>query len=506
MQTEKLMIFDTTLRDGEQAPGASMSVKEKLEVAMQLEALNVDVIEAGFPISSPAQFEAASLISRQLSKATIAALARANEKDINEAAKAISAAKRKRIHVFIATSPIHMQYKLRKSPQEVMKLAVDSVRYASGLVDEIEFSAEDACRSDMDFLIEIVEAAIDAGATIVNIPDTVGYIMPDEYSKIIATLKNKVSNIDKAIISTHCHNDLGMASANTLAGVLSGARQVECTINGIGERAGNTAMEEIVMSIITRPDVYKGIECNIKTTEIARTSRLVSRLCGFAIAPNKAIVGSNAFAHESGIHVHGMLKHRETYEIMTPETIGLKGSKMVLGRHSGRAGFADHCQKLGYQLSDTELQAAFDRFLALADKKKEIFDEDIIAIIDDEVRHYESIYSLEKLLVACGTGTLPTASVKIKNTGETLSAAACGDGPIDAVYQAIRNALGISPKLESYSISAVTSGKDAMGEVVVKVRGEKNKMFMGRSVSTDIIEASAKAYIDAINKVVAAEN
>lgn len=506
MQTDKLMIFDTTLRDGEQAPGASMNVKEKLEVARQLEQLNVDVIEAGFPISSPAQFEATSLISRELSSSTIAALARSNHKDIDSAAKALNAANKKRIHTFIATSPIHMEYKLRKTPSEVLQMAIDAVKYSSSLVDEVEFSPEDACRTEIDFLIEIVEAVIDAGAKVVNIPDTVGYIMPDEYGKLIATLKSKVSNIDKAIISTHCHNDLGVASANSLAGVLNGARQVECTINGIGERAGNAAMEEIVMSINTRPDLFKGISCNIKTTEIARASRLVSRLSGFAIAPNKAIVGRNAFAHESGIHVHGVLKNRETYEIMTPETIGLEGSKMVLGRHSGRAGFVDRCIKLGYNLKEEELQVAFEKFLALADKKKEVFDEDITAIIDDEVRHTERLYTLEQLLVACGTGTLPTASVKIKITDDDVRiAAACGDGPIDAAYQAIRNATGISPELESYSISAVTGGKDAMGEVTAKVRGEKGGTYIGRGVSTDIIEASAKAYIDAINKVVAAE-
>ncbi len=503
MQTEKIKIFDTTLRDGEQAPGASMSVNEKLEVAYQLEALNVDVIEAGFPISSPAQFDATNLIARELRNTTIAGLARANNKDIEEAAKALAPAAKKRIHTFIATSPIHMEYKLRKSPAEVLKMAIDAVKYSKSLVDEVEFSPEDACRTEIPFLIEVVQAVIEAGATIVNIPDTVGYTMPDEYGKIIAALKARVSNIDKAIISTHCHNDLGLASANSLAGVLNGARQIECTVNGIGERAGNAAIEEVVMAMNTRPDLFKDVHCEIKTTEIARASRLVSRLSGFTIAPNKAIVGRNAFAHESGIHVHGVLKHRETYEIMTPEAVGFEGSKMVLGRHSGRAGFVDHCAKMGYKLSEAEIQTAFDKFLALADKKKEVFDEDIAAIIYDDVRHSERVYTLEHLLVACGTGTLPTASVKIKTADNVLLAAACGDGPIDAAYQAIRNATGISPELESYTISAVTGGKDAMGEVTVRVRDEKGCSHIGRGVSTDIIEASAKAYIDAINKVVA---
>jgi 2-isopropylmalate synthase len=498
----RIMIFDTTLRDGEQAPGASMSVKEKVELAHQLESMNVDVIEAGFPVSSPAQYDATNRIARELEKTTVAGLARANNKDIEAAAKALEPAKRKRIHTFIATSAIHMEHKLRKSPDEVLKMAVEAVKYSKSLVDEVEFSPEDACRSEISFLVEITQAVIEAGATIVNIPDTVGYTMPDEYGRIIAALIEKVPNIANAILSTHCHNDLGMAVANSLAGVLNGARQVECTINGIGERAGNAAMEEVVMAIKTRPDVYKDIYCDIKTTEIARASRLVSRLSGFAVAPNKAIVGCNAFAHESGIHVHGVLKHRETYEIMTPETVGYEGSRMVLGRHSGRAGFADRCKKLGYKLSEEELQAAFEKFLALADKKKEVFDDDIAAIIDDEVRHTERFYSLDHLLVACGTGTLPTASIKIKTSEEVLMAAACGDGPIDAAYQAIRNATGISAELETYTISAVTGGKDAMGEVTVKVKAQDGSTHIGRGVSTDIIEASAKAYIDAINKVV----
>ena len=351
MLPDNVLIFDTTLRDGEQAPGASMSIKEKLQLAHQLAKLRVDVIEAGFPVSSPAQFEATALVSKEIQGPIIAALARANEKDINCAAKALASAKKKRIHTFIATSPVHMQHKLRKKPDEVLKMAVEAVKYSKGLVGEVEFSPEDACRTEMPFLIEVVQAVIEAGATIVNIPDTVGYVLPYEYGQIIAQLRENVTNIDQAILSTHCHNDLGMASANSLAGVRNGARQVECTINGVGERAGNAALEEIVMAINTRPDFFGEVKTSVKTDEIYRSSQLVSKLTGFDIQPNKAIVGANAFAHESGIHVDGVLKERSTYEIMTPETIGLSGSRMVLGRHSGRHGFIDRCKSLGYILS-----------------------------------------------------------------------------------------------------------------------------------------------------------
>lgn len=501
MSSEKLTIFDTTLRDGEQAPGASMSIQEKLQVAHQLAKLGIDVIEAGFPVSSPAQFEATKLVSNEVHGPTIAALCRANNKDIDAAAEALASAKKKRIHTFIATSPVHMKHKLCKKPDEVLEMAVKAVKYSTSVVDEVEFSPEDACRTEMPFLIEVVTAVIEAGAKVVNIPDTVGYVLPYEYGQIIAQLKAKVPNIDKAIISTHCHNDLGNASANSLAGVRNGARQIECTINGIGERAGNAALEEIVMAIHTRPDFFKDIELNINTKEIYRTSQLISQLTGFAIAPNKAIIGSNAFAHESGIHVDGMLKERSTYEIMTAETIGLSGSRMVLGRHSGRHGFVDRCKSLGYILSEEEIQEAYQKFLVLADKKKEIFDEDIAAIISDDIRHIEQVYNLEYLHVACGTGTLPTASVKIKTAEGISQAAACGDGPIDAAYEAIRNATNENPKLHSYSIRAVTGGKEAMGEATVKIKNDNDQLFMGRGVSTDIIEASAKAYVDAINRM-----
>lgn len=506
MAEEKIIIFDTTLRDGEQAPGASLSISEKLEIAQQLAILGVDVIEAGFPVSSPVQFEAATQVAEQVTGPTIAGLARANEKDIEAAGKAIAPAKKKRIHTFIATSPIHMKYKLKKNSAEVLKLAVEAVKYAKTFTDDVEFSPEDACRSEMSFLIEILTAVIEAGATTLNIPDTVGYILPYEYGRIIAQLKSDVPGIDNCIISTHCHNDLGMAVANSLTGVRNGARQVECTVNGLGERAGNAALEEVVMAIHTRPDFFgkagpNALTTNINTKEIYRTSQLVSRLTGFVIQPNKAVVGANAFAHESGVHVDGVLKERKTYEIMTPESIGLVGSRMVLGRHTGRHGFTDRCKKLGYKLSKEELERAYQRFLQVADKKKEVFDEDVVVIIDDEVRVVEHTFELEYLRVLIETGESPTATVKIKSKEGIKEAQAEGDGPVDAAYEAIRDATGFSPTLESYSIRAVTSGKEALGEATVKIRTD-GRIYIGRGISTDIIEASAKAYVDAINRMV----
>jgi len=510
MSQERILIFDTTLRDGEQSPGASLSVSEKLEIARQLAVLGVDIIEAGFPVSSPTQFEATQKVAEQITGPVIAALARANKEDIEAAGKAVASAQKKRIHTFIATSPIHMKYKLKKSSDEVLKMAVEAVKYAKTFVDDVEFSPEDACRSQMPFLVEILAAVIEAGATTLNIPDTVGYILPEEYGRIIAQLKSDVPGIDKCVISTHCHNDLGLAVANSLAAVRNGARQVECTINGLGERAGNAALEEIVMAIYTRADFFvpKGtpaVTTNINTKEIYRTSQLVSRLTSFVIQPNKAIVGANAFAHEAGVHVDGMLKERTTYEIMTPETIGLVGSRMVLGRHTGRHGFADRCKQLGFKLTKDELDHAYQRFLEIADKKKEVFDEDVAAIINDEIRVVlEHTYELEYLHVACGTGTLPTASVKVRIKGEMKQAAACGDGPVDAAYEAIKEATGLAPKLESYSIRAVTGGKEALGEATVLI-SEDGRTFVGRGISTDIIEASAKAYIDAINRMVSTQ-
>jgi 2-isopropylmalate synthase len=503
MSAEKVVIFDTTLRDGEQSPGASLSINEKIEIAHQLAKLKVDVIEAGFPVSSPAQFEATRLIAENVPGVVVCGLARASSKDIESAGKALVAAEKSRIHTFIATSPIHMKHKLRKHPDKVLEMAVKAVRAAREFTDDVEFSPEDACRSEMPFLIEILTAVIEAGATTLNIPDTVGYVMPFEYGQIIAELKAKVKGIENAVISTHCHNDLGVAGANSLAGIRNGARQIECTINGIGERAGNAALEEVVMAIHTRPECFDNVTTGIKTTEIYRVSQMVSQLTGFVIQPNKAIVGKNAFAHESGIHVDGILKHRETYEIMTPETIGLGASKLVLGRHSGRAGFVDRCKTLGYILTDEEIQAAYDRFLEIADKKKEVFDEDIAAIISDDIRNLEGKFELEYLHVSSGTGTLPTASIKIKTEDQFIQAAEFGDGPVDAAYEAIRTATKIKANIENYSIRAVTEGKDALGEATVRIKGKK-RTFHGRGVSTDIIEASAKAYIDAINRLVAA--
>ena len=505
MSAEKVIIFDTTLRDGEQSPGAALSIAEKLEIAHQLAKMGVDVIEAGFPVSSPAQFEATKLCAEQVQGPIICALARANQKDIDAAGQAIAPAAKKRIHTFIATSPIHMEYKLRKKPDQVLKMAVEAIQMAKQWTDDIEFSPEDACRSEMSFLYEILAAVIEAGATTLNIPDTVGYVLPYEYGQIIAQLKQNVKGIEKAVLSTHCHNDLGVATANSLAGVRNGARQVECTINGIGERAGNAAMEEIVMAIHTRQDFFDHkVTTNINTREIYRTSQLVSQLTGFVIQPNKAIVGKNAFAHESGIHVDGILKHRQTYEIMTPETIGLGGSTMVLGRHSGRHGFIDRCRQLGYNLSEAEIQTAYEKFLVIADKKKEVFDEDIAAIINDDVRTVSQTYVLEYLNVTSGTGTIPTGTVRIRTQdGKVHQAAACGDGPVDAAYEAIRLATGQKPQLENYAMRAITGGKEAMGEATVRVKAKDGRTYIGRGVSTDIVEASAKAYLDAINRIAA---
>ena len=506
MTCERIIIFDTTLRDGEQSPGAALSIAQKLEIARQLAVLGADVIEVGFPVSSPAQFDATQLVAEQVHGPVIAGLARAQKTDVEAAGKALVTAEKRRIHTFIATSPIHMKYKLRKTSDEVLKMAVEAVKYAKTFTDDVEFSPEDACRSDMSFLIEILTAVIEVGATTLNIPDTVGYIIPYEYGRIIAQLKSDVPGIDKCIISTHCHNDLGMAVANSLAGVRNGARQVECAVNGLGERAGNAALEEIVMALHTRKDFFaqgaeKAAVTNINTKEIYRTSQLVSQLTGFVIQPNKAIVGANAFAHEAGVHVDGVLKKRITYEIMTPETIGLGGSRIVLGRHTGRHGFEDRCRQLGFKLTEAELEQTYRRFLEIADKKKEVFDEDIAVIINDEIRAVEQVCELQYLHVACGTGTLPTASVKIRVADEVRQAAACGDGPVDAAYQAIRDATGQSPRLENYSIRAVTAGKEALGEATARIRDAEGRVHVGRGISTDIIEASAKAYVDAINRM-----
>lgn len=498
---DNVLIFDTTLRDGEQAPGASMNEREKLEVAFGLERLGVDIIEAGFPVISKGDFDSVRNVSKHIKKSVVCGLARAVKKDIDAAADALKGAKQKRIHVFLATSKIHMQHKLKRSQDQILDMAVEMVRYARKKCDNIEFSPEDASRSDKDFLYKILEAVIKAGATTVNIPDTVGYAMPAEYGDLIAAIKNNVPNIDQAVISTHCHDDLGVAVANSLDAVKKGARQVECTINGIGERAGNASMEEVVMAIKTRPDFY-GLSTNINTKEFTRISRLVSKSTGFIVPPNKAIVGDNAFRHESGIHQDGILKERTTYEIMKPEDIGFMETGLVLGKHSGRHAFDDRLKKLGVKLKKSELDKAFDRFKAVADKKKHVFDEDLLAIVEDEVKVFQQAWSLEHLEVRTSTTEKPQIEIALKNKGKVYKKSTKGDGPVDACYNAIDALTKMKGELLDYSIHSVTRGKDALGEVTIKVN-IKGSVVLSHGTSTDIVEASAKAYINAINKVLA---
>jgi len=510
MSKEKVEIFDTTLRDGEQAAGTRLGAREKVEIARQLVRLNVDIIEAGFPASSPEDFEAVRMISEQIEGPVICGLTRARIDDIEVCRKALVKAKRPRIHTGIGVSEIHIAGKfaddkygktMGEKQATILKMAVEAVRHTAQYIGDIEFYAEDSGRADRAFLYEILEAVIDAGATVLNIPDTTGYSIPEQWGALIRDIRANVPNIAKATISVHCHNDLGMAVANSLAGVKNGARQVEGTINGVGERAGNAAIEEVVMAIHTRRDFFDEVETNINTREFHRTSRMVSDMLGMPVPANKAVVGHNAFAHSSGIHVDGFLKKRETYEIMRPEDIGLDQSRVVLTARTGRHGLRHRLEEMGYKLTKEELDKTYERFLAVADKKKEVFDEDLAAIISDEIHAIEHIYELEYLHVACGTGTLPTASVKMKTKEGTTQAAACGDGPVDAAYEAIREATGLSPKLENYSIRAVTGGKEALGEATVRI-SEDGRTFVGRGISTDIIEASAKAYVDAINRMV----
>jgi 2-isopropylmalate synthase len=515
MSKEKVQIFDTTLRDGEQAAGTRLGAREKLEIARQLVRLNVDIIEAGFPASSPEDFEAVRLISEQIEGPVICGLTRAIKNDIEVCQKALKKAKRSRIHTGIGVSEIHIAGKfaddkygrtMGEKQATILKMAVEAVRHTAQYTDDIEFYAEDSGRADRAFLYEILEAVIDAGATVVNIPDTTGYSMPEQYGALIRDIRANVPNIANAIISVHCHDDLGMAVANSLAGVKNGARQVEGTINGVGERAGNAAIEEVVMAIHTRRDFFEEVQTNINTREFYRTSNMVSDMLGMPVPANKAVVGRNAFAHSSGIHVDGFLKKRETYEIMRPETIGLDQSRVVLTARTGRHGLQHRLEEMGYTLSKAELDKTYERFLAVADKKTEVFDEDLAAIISDEIHVLaEPMYELVYLHATGGSGTLPTASVKIKTKDETKQAAACGDGPVDAAYEAIREATGLSPKLENYSIRAVTGGKEALGEATVRIK-DNGRTFIGRGISTDIIEASGKAYIDAINRMVAAQN
>ncbi|MBL7091781.1 MAG: 2-isopropylmalate synthase [Candidatus Omnitrophica bacterium] len=498
---KKVIIFDTTLRDGEQSPGASLDAQKKLEIARSLARLGVDVIEAGFPVSSPGDFKAVKMVAAQVKGPIICALARAIKKDIDSAHRAVSAARRKRIHVFLATSKIHMKYKLKKAKEQILREAFESVKYAKRLVRDVEFSPEDASRTEKEFLFRVVEAAIEAGATTINIPDTVGYALPEEFGQLIKEIKENVPNIDKAVLSVHCHNDLGLGVANSLAAVACGAGQVECTINGLGERAGNASLEEIVMALRTRRD-FLNKSTNIKTEEIYKTSRLVSKLTGILVQPNKAIVGQNAFRHEAGIHQDGILKRRTTYEIMRPKDIGLEvAGGLVLGKHSGRHAFSERLRKLGFHLSPSQIDKLFfERFKKLADKKKEIFDEDLIILVEEEISLTPKVWQLVSLEVKSGNKITPAATVELKSKNKTFTSSSRGDGPVDACYKAIDKITGIRGKLLDYSIQAVTRGKDALGEVHLRVEA-KGREISGRSSSTDIIEASAKAYLDAINKL-----
>lgn len=497
---ELVKIFDTTLRDGEQSPGASMTTEEKLRVARQLEKLKVDIIEAGFAAASPGDFEAIHLIAKEIENSTVCSLARAVEKDIQKAGKAIKPAKLKRIHTFIATSPIHMEYKLRMKPEEVIKRAVEAVEYARTFTDDIEFSCEDAGRSEISFLKEIIEATIKAGATTINIPDTVGYRFPNEFGKMIRELVTYFQN-RQVIFSVHCHNDLGLATANSLFAVLNGARQVECTINGIGERAGNAALEEVVMAMKVRRDLFKGLDTRINTREIYPTSRLVADITGIRPQPNKAIVGKNAFAHESGIHQDGVLKYKATYEIIGIEDIGLdKRDTIVLGKHSGRHALKSRLELLGFKLKEGELEQIFIKFKELADKKKEIYDEDLIALINNIQNRVPKVYRLISLQLSDCSEGVPSAVAKVEFNGVEQQEAAIGEGIIDAIFKVIDRITGIKGVLKDYRVEAVTQGKDALAKVMVKVQFDNNKPpVLGHGLDIDTMKASAEAYLNALN-------
>ncbi len=491
--------FDTTLRDGEQAPGCSMNLQEKIEVARQLEKLGVDVMEAGFPAASPGDLESVKAIAGIIKDSSVAGLCRSLEKDIDAAWQALSdAVAPPRIHIFLATSPIHMEYKLKMSPEKVIERAVSSVRYAKKFCSSVEFSAEDASRSDRDFLCRVFESVIDAGAAVVNVPDTVGYAMPGEFGGLIRYVKEHCSNIDKARLSVHCHNDLGLAVANTLAAAYAGADQLECTINGLGERAGNASLEETVMGLMTRKDIF-GIDCRIDTAQIYSASRLVSQVTGVKVQPNKAIVGENAFAHEAGIHQHGVMAKRETYEIMTPESIGIPKNRMVLGKHSGRHAFEDRIKDLGISIDNEALEKAFAEFKILADKKKVVSDRDIEALVRGSSVSVPETYKLDRWVVNSGSSLSATSTIKlIHKDGSEYEEACIGDGPIDAAFKAIDRIIGKEPELENYELAAITGGEDAQGEASVRIRYE-GRTWNGRGVSTDVVESTIKAYIAAIN-------
>lgn len=499
---DSVRIFDTTLRDGEQSPGGTLTLPEKIEIARLLEAMHVDIIEAGFPISSDGDFESVRAIASEITSSVICGLARCTPKDIDRAGEAIQPAAKKRIHLFLATSKIHREHKLKKGKSEILELAVQSIKHARQYTDDVEFSPEDASRTEIEFLEEMTHAAVEAGATTINLPDTVGYATPAGYGSIFSTLIAKLPIVRErnVILSSHCHNDLGLAVANSLAAVEGGARQVECTINGIGERAGNAALEEIVMALRTRKDAFK-IDTNIDTTKLYPASRMVSTLTGLVVQRNKAIVGQNAFAHEAGIHQDGILKKRETYEIMDPKSIGLPTNSLVLGKHSGRHAFRDRVLTLGYKLSDAQIDATFVKFKTLADKKKEVFDEDIEAIIDDQLEIIGGAWKLISLQVMTGSTSTPTATVQLKDgANDPQMEASIGDGPVDAIYSAIQRLTGVKATLTDYRIRAVTKGKEAQGEVQIEI-DHNGKRMKARGVSTDILEASALAYLAAINRM-----
>jgi len=492
-------IFDTTLRDGEQSPGASMNVDEKIQVAKQLARLGVDIIEAGFAISSQGDFDSIKRIGDEVEGPVICSLARAKEEDIRRAWEAVKNARKKRIHTFHSTSDIHLKYQFRVNREEALKRSVEMVKLARSFVDDVEFSPMDATRTDVSYLLDVVDAVVEAGAGTVNIPDTVGYAMPDEFGKMIKAIKERIG--DRAVISVHCHNDLGLAVANSLSAIINGAGQVECTINGIGERAGNCSMEEVVMSLRTRGDFFNA-DTNINTEEIIRSSRLVTKITGIPVQPNKAIVGANAFAHESGIHQDGLLKEKTTYEIMRPESIGLQSTKLVLGKHSGRHAFKARLKELGYDLTPEEIENAFVKLKHLADQKKHIFDEDIETLVSEEVSKTPEIYQLAGLSVSSGMKKEPKAAIMMKVKGKVVRKTATGDGPVDATYKAIASITKTKSKLLKFEVKGITGGTDALGEVMVSLE-ENGKTVRGNGADTDIIVAAAKAYINALNKLAA---
>ena len=500
MEQNRVYFFDTTLRDGEQTPGVSLQTPEKIEIAKGLVRLGIDVIEAGFPAASPGDFDAVQTIAREVKGTTICGLARANEKDVQKVADALKDAERSRLHVFIATSEIHMKYKLKMTRQEVLDRVKSILEFAKGKFDEIEFSGEDAARTDLDFLCEVFGVAIAGGATIINVPDTVGYMNPNEFGDKIRYIKEHTPGIENAIISVHCHDDLGLANANTLAAIKAGARQVEGTINGLGERAGNVAIEEVVMALKTRHDYFDDLQVNIDTKQFTKVSKLVSRLTGVVVPPNKPIVGSNAFAHESGIHQHGMMSNPETYEIMTPESVGAEKTDLVLGKHSGRHAFADHLAKLGFQsFTEEKINDLFGKFKELADRKKQVYDDDIVALVVDNL-HHKKAFELVAQYYKLGEKGYAYADVRLMTPEGEKADAAVGDGPVDASLKAVERVVGLPISLKDYQIRAITAGKDALGEATLKVE-YNGRLYHGRGISTDIVKSSVNAYINAVNSV-----